>query len=47
MSSGVRAVLAAQVAALVDRHSLAAMEELDHAVGDPHFDFRANDGVWN
>ena len=44
---GVRAVLAAHVAALMDRDALAAMECLDHALGDPHFDFRANQGVRN
>ena len=44
---GVRAVLAAHVAALMDRDALAAMEHLDDALGDADLDFGANEGVRN
>ena len=42
---GVRAVLAAHVAALVNADALAAMEDLDGARGDAHIDFLANERV--
>src|SRR5271163_2138935 len=42
MWSGVRAVLAAHVAALMDRNTLAAMEDLDGACGDANLDLGAN-----
>ena len=42
---GVRAVLAAHVAALMDADALAAMEDLDHARGDPHVDLGADERV--
>ena len=44
---GVRAVLAAHVAALVDRDALAAMEHLDRARGDANLDLGANQRVRN
>ena len=44
---GVRAMLAARVAALMDRHALTAMEHLDDALGDADLDFGANEGVRN
>src|SRR3984957_2235313 len=44
---GLRAVLAAHVAALVDRYSLAAMEHLDCARGDANLDLGANQSVRN
>jgi hypothetical protein len=42
---GVRAVLAADVAALVDRDAPATMEHLDRARGDANLDLCANEGV--
>ena len=42
---GVRAVLAADVAALVRRDALAAMEDLGGACGDANLDLGANKGV--
>ena len=42
---GVRAVLAAHVAALMDADALTAMEDLDGARGDPHVDLGANERV--
>ena len=44
---GVRAVLAAHVAALVDRDALAAMEYLDRARGDANLDLGADQRVRN
>ena len=44
---GVRAVLAAHVAALVDADALTAMEDLDRARGDPHLNLGADERVWN
>ena len=44
---GVRAVLAAHVAALVDRDALAAMEHLDGARRDANLDLGANERVRN
>jgi hypothetical protein len=44
---GVRAVLAAQVPALMGPDALAAMEDLDHARADPHVDFGADQRVRN
>ena len=44
---GLRAVLAAHVAALVDRDALAAMECLDRARRDANLDLGANEGVRN
>ena len=44
---GVRAVLAAHVAALVDRDALAAMEHLDRARGDANLDLGADQRVRN
>jgi hypothetical protein len=41
----VRAVLAAHVAALVDRDAQAAVECLDDSRGDPHIDLGANERV--
>ena len=43
----VRAVLAAHVAALMGADALAAMEDLDHARGDPHVDLGADERVRN
>src|SRR5271163_4814452 len=43
----VRAVLAAHVAALVDRDALAAMEYLDRSLGDANLDLGANERVRN
>src|SRR5947209_1165394 len=40
-----RAVLAADVAALVNCDALTTMEHLDHACGDAHLDFGADEGV--
>ena len=42
---GVRAVLTAHVAALMDADALAAMEDLDRARGDPHVDLGADELV--
>ena len=42
---GVRAVLAAHVAALMDRNTLSTMEHLDDALGDADLDLGANEGV--
>ena len=42
---GIRAVLAAHVAALMDADALAAMEDLDRARGDPHIDLGADQRV--
>jgi hypothetical protein len=42
---GVRAVLAAEGAALMSPDALAAMEDLDHARGDPHVDLGADQRV--
>ncbi len=42
---GVRAVLAAQVTALMGADALAAMEYLDGARGDPHVDLGADERV--
>ena len=42
---GVRAVLAAHGAALMSPDALAAMEDLDHARGDPHVDLGADQRV--
>ena len=42
---GVRAVLAAHVAALMDADALAPMEDLDRARGDPHVDLGADERV--
>ena len=44
---GVRAVLAAHVAALVNADALAAMEDFDGPRGDAHIDFLANERVRN
>ena len=44
---GVRAVLAAHVAALMDADALAAMEDLDGARGDAHLDLGADQRVRN
>src|ERR1700722_20868824 len=44
---GVRAMLATHVAALVDAYALAAMEDLDDALGDANLDLGANEGVRN
>ena len=44
---GVRAVLAAEVAALVRRDALAAMEHLDRVRGDANLDLGADQRVWN
>ncbi len=44
---GVRAVLAAHVAPLMNRDALPAMEHLDDALGDAHLDLGANEGVRN
>ena len=44
---GVRAVLAAQVAALMDADALAPMEDLDCSRGDPHVDLGADERVRN
>src|SRR5271167_983131 len=44
---GVRAVLAAHVAALMDADALTAMEDLDGSRGDPHLDLGADERVWN
>ena len=44
---GVRAVLAAHVAALMGADALAAMEYLDRAGGDPHIDLGADQRVRN
>src|SRR5271169_2953287 len=44
---GVRAVLAAHVAALVDADALTAMEDLDRARADPHLNLGADERVWN
>src|SRR3984885_15696458 len=43
---GVRAVLTAEVAALVRRDALAAMECLDRARGDANLDLGADQRVW-
>ena len=43
----IRAVLAAHVAALVDRDAQAAVEHLDHSRGDPHIDLGASERVPN
>ena len=42
---GVRAVLAADVASLMDADALAAMEDLDRSRGDPHVDLGADERV--
>ena len=44
---GVRAVLGAHVASLMDADALAAMEDLDRARGDPHLDLGADQRVRN
>ena len=44
---GLRAMLAAHVAALVDRDALTAMEHLDDSLGDTDLDFGANEGMRN
>ena len=44
---GVRAVLAASVAALMGADALAAMEDLDRSRGDPHVDLGADQRVRN
>ena len=44
---GVRVVLAAEVAPLVDRDALAAMEHLDRVRGDANPDLGADQRVWN